>query len=59
MISSVRIVLAVLLAIPFACIAYDVVIERNVNLRIGPHTQTEVIPLLKAGDQARLLDLSE
>ena len=35
------------------------VIERNVNLRVGPSTNTEVIKLLKAGDQARLLNLEK
>ena len=45
--------------LPLICVAHDVVIERNVNLRVGPSTQTKVIKLLKAGDQARLLNLEK
>ena len=36
--------------------AHDVVVQRNTNLRAGPSTTTEVIKLLEAGDEARLLE---
>ena len=49
-------IFAAILWLPLICTAHDVVIERNVNLRVGPSTQTDVIKLLKAGDQARLLN---
>ncbi len=52
-----RALLVAIFLMPFVCTAHDVVIERNVNLRVGPSTQTEVIRLLEAADQARLLDL--
>jgi len=51
-----RVLAAAMLTLPLVCTAHDVVIERNVNLRVGPSTQTEIIKLLKAGDQARLLN---
>jgi len=49
---SVRTLLVALFLLPLICTAHDVVIERNVNLRVGPSTQTEVIKLLKASDKA-------
>ena len=54
-----RALLIAIFLMPFVCTAHDVVIERNVNLRVGPSTQTEVVQLLRAGDQARLLDLEK
>ena len=56
MLPTVRAFLVAILWLPLMCTAHDVVIERNVNLREGPSTQTEGIQLLKAGDQARLLN---
>ena len=56
MAAACRTFFAALLWLPLICTAHDVVIERNVNLRVGPSTQTEVIKRLKAGDQARLLN---
>ena len=56
---TVRAFLVAILWLPLMCTAHDVVIERNVNLRVGPSTQTEVIKLLKAGDQARLINLEK
>ncbi len=55
----IRMTTVLLLATAFAAYAHDVVIERNVNLWVGPSTQTEVIKLLKTGDQARLLNLEK
>ncbi len=52
MAAACRTFFAALLWMPLICAAHDVVIERNVNLRVGPSTETEIIKLLNAGDQA-------
>jgi hypothetical protein len=57
--NGIRAFLIAMLWLPLICTAHDVVIERNVNLRVGPSTQTDVIKLLKPGDQARLLDIQK
>jgi len=41
------------------CAAHDVVIQREVNLRAGPNTQSEIIQVLKVGEEARLLKLEQ
>ena len=41
-----RAFLAAILSLPLVCAAHDVVIDRNVNLCVGPSTQTDVIKLL-------------
>ena len=51
--------LLILLLVPLSSTAHDVVVTRNVNLRIQPTTASQVIKLLKPGEEARLLGLEK
>ena len=51
--------LLILLLVPLFSTAHDVVVTRNVNLRIQPTTASHVIKLLKSGEEARLLGLEK
>ncbi len=51
--------LLMLRLVPLSSTARDVVVTRNVNLRIQPTTASHVIKLLKRGEEARLLGLEK
>ena len=54
-----RAILLILLLVPISSTAHDVVVTRNVNLRAQPTTASNVIKLLKPGEEARLLGLEK
>lgn len=51
--------LVALLGFSAVCAAHDVVIQREVNLRAGPNTRSEIIQALNVGDEVRLLELEQ
>ena len=54
-----RAILLILLLVPLSSTAHDVVVTRNVNLRAQPTDASNVIKLLKPGEEARLLGLEK
>ncbi len=49
----------ILLLVPLSSTAHDVVVTHNVNLRAQPTDASNVIKLLKPGEEARLLGLEK
>ncbi len=54
-----RVILLILLLVPLSSTAHDVVVTHNVNLRAQPTDASNVIKLLKPGEEARLLGLEK